>query len=329
MIIKSSTLFGNPIVSVVITSFNRGQTIGNALDSILNQQHVFPIEIIVGDDFSDDDSRKVLLQYHEKYPQNIVLLFHEKNLGLVGNWASCVQLSRGKYIAFCDDDDYWCDNEKLRKQISFLEDNPDFGLIHTNYNKYYEKSNRIVSANLLFNKEPENLMLAIFKGQYLINPGTVCVRMDLVKNHIYLDDYIKNKFPIQDFPTWIILAKYTKFAYINDITYMYRMGVESMSNPTSYSKIETKFLKEKEMYKYLCDKFPEDLHYDEQGYNNYITRILLSLAYKKSDFVSAKKYGNILLLSGDKTLKAKSSKYKLLFLGLFWAIKIKSLFSNK
>jgi glycosyltransferase involved in cell wall biosynthesis len=120
-VIQSDLFCEQPIVSVVIPSYNRAETVGQTIDSILNQQCNFEFEIVIGDDCSTDNAREVLQGYQKQYPTKIKLLFHDTNLGLGANWATCVQHCRGKYLANCDNDDYWHNPEKLQLQVDFLD----------------------------------------------------------------------------------------------------------------------------------------------------------------------------------------------------------------
>ena len=324
MIIDKDELISNPQVSVVICSYNRSNTILQAIDSVLNQVCDFPFEIIIGDDGSTDNSRQLLLEYQNHNPEKIVLLFQDVNLGLGANWASCIKLSRANYIASLDDDDYWCDNSKLQKQVNFLKEHPEYGLIHTNYYNFYVNTGRKILANPDVELNSKNLMQQIFTGRYLINTDTVCFKKDLLSG--YLDYYIVNKFPIQDWPTWLILSKNSKFMYLDTPTVIYRKFEGNMSNPTSYEKIIRKYKKEKMMYKIICNLFPNDLPFDERGYDTYIYGILLNLAYKKRDYKSARQYSGDLTNLGACSLKIKTARNPVFF-HLFWLFKkIKSVF---
>jgi glycosyltransferase involved in cell wall biosynthesis len=247
-------------------------------------------------------------------------------LGLGANWASCVQIARANYIAPIDDDDYWCDNLKLQKQVDFLDGNSEYGLIHTNYFNFYDNSKKKVLANPKFELNPENLMKSIFTGKYLINPGTACFRKDLFSS--YLDYYIANKFPIQDWPSWLILSKKSKFMYLDTPTLMYRKVVGNMSNPDSYEKIVRKYTKEKMMYKFLCDLFPDDLPFDENGYDVYVNGVLLGLAYKKMDYRNAHKYGSVMKSQGSNSLKVRCTQNRIPFYAFWLLQKLKSLITN-
>ncbi len=306
---ESKEISSHPIVSVVICSYNRENTISAAIDSVLSQKCDFRYEIIIGDDGSTDNSREILRAYQLKCPDKIVLLFHETNQGLGSNWALCVKAAQGKYIASLDDDDFWCDNLKLQMQVDFLEKNPDYGLVHTNYYNFPDnRPERKKIANPEIQEEPNNLISQVFDGKYTINPNTVCLNKALLIP--YIDAYVVNKFPIQDWPTWLILAKYSKFKYFDIPTVMYRRLEGNMSNPTQYNRIEKKYILEKKMYMYLCNLFPEDLMCDEIWYDNYVKAILLNLAYKKLDFHSAKRYASDI---DSKSVKVFSAKNRLSF----------------
>jgi len=328
MIIQSEELIEYPIVSVVIPSYNRADTVGQTIDSILNQRCNFAFEIVIGDDCSTDRARDVLQEYQKQYPTKIKLLFHNSNLGLGANWAICVQHCRGKYLANCDNDDYWHNPEKLQLQVSFLESHPEYGVVHSNYRNHNRSTNVITEMivnNYVFEKP---LIKSIFAGKFQFCNATMMYRMELVKSKVNLDDYIKYQFSLQDWNTWIILSKYTDFYCLPISTATFGVETESITRPDNYEKVETRFSKEKQMYKYVCNLFPEDLSYNEKKYDIYVNGILLSLAYKKWDYKSAFKYGSTLLLLGSKGFKTKCSNNRMAFYLFCFLQKLKSLITN-
>jgi glycosyltransferase involved in cell wall biosynthesis len=113
-----------PKVSVRIITYNHEKYIGSALDSVLMQEVNFPYEIVIGEDCSTDNTRKILLEYKERHPDLIRLLLHEKNTGIHYNIRQTVATCRGRYMAMLDGDDYWTDPHKLQKQVDFLDNNP-------------------------------------------------------------------------------------------------------------------------------------------------------------------------------------------------------------
>jgi glycosyltransferase involved in cell wall biosynthesis len=121
----------NPRVSCWIVAYNQVRYVRQAIDSVLAQQVDFPIEIIIGDDDSNDGTREILIEYAEKHPDVIRLFLHcrENNIPIHGgtpnpnfqgiyNWSQC----RGEYIATLECDDYWTDPLKLAKQARFLDE---------------------------------------------------------------------------------------------------------------------------------------------------------------------------------------------------------------
>jgi glycosyltransferase involved in cell wall biosynthesis len=113
-----------PLVSVAITSFNSAQWLPRALESVLKQRTEYPIEIVIGDDCSQDATINVAQSYREKYPHIIRLCERAANVGIQRNYYETFEQCRGKYIAWLDADDYWTDPEKLSIQTAVLEDDP-------------------------------------------------------------------------------------------------------------------------------------------------------------------------------------------------------------
>lgn len=92
------------------------------------QQTSFPYEIVIGDDRSTDRTREIVQDYQKCYPDKIQLRLAREKLysqGLKQN-IGVLNACRGKYIAMCEDDDYWTDPLKLQKQVDFLEAHPEY-----------------------------------------------------------------------------------------------------------------------------------------------------------------------------------------------------------
>ena len=113
------------LVSICVITYNQENYIRETLDSIISQKTSFPIEIIIGDDCSTDKTKKILMEFCEKY-SNISYVSHKQNKGIVENLLSILQIAKGKYIAISGGDDYWINPFKLQKQYDFLESKPDF-----------------------------------------------------------------------------------------------------------------------------------------------------------------------------------------------------------
>lgn len=115
------------MVSVLTTAFNHAAYIAQALDSFLMQKTNFKFEIIVHDDASTDGTADIIKRYAEKYPDFIRPVFQSENQFSKGKdvYSYMKPLIRGKYIAQCEGDDYWCDDRKLQKQVDYMEAHPE------------------------------------------------------------------------------------------------------------------------------------------------------------------------------------------------------------
>lgn len=115
-----------PVVSACVRTYNNEKYIREVLESLLRQNFTLPMEIIVGDDSSSDNTIKIVNQYCEKYPDIIKLYESKKNCGIGANFSKTFLKCRGKYVWYIDGDDYIIDNNILYKQYQFLESNNEF-----------------------------------------------------------------------------------------------------------------------------------------------------------------------------------------------------------
>lgn len=115
----------NPIVSVVIATYDRAQLVEQAIGSVL-QQTYRDLEVIVVDNGSTDGTAE-RLPWHDWGRVRLVRL--ERNQGRSVPRNVGIKEARGKYVAFLDSDDLWCPR-KLEEQVSLLDRNDDVGLVH-------------------------------------------------------------------------------------------------------------------------------------------------------------------------------------------------------
>jgi glycosyltransferase involved in cell wall biosynthesis len=115
---------GDVLVSVCMITYNQESFIRQAIEGILIQEVSFDYEFIIGDDCSKDDTLSICNEYADKFA-HIKVLPARSNLGMLGNFVRTLKSCKGKYIAFCEGDDYWVDPLKLKKQVSCLGNNPN------------------------------------------------------------------------------------------------------------------------------------------------------------------------------------------------------------
>lgn len=124
-------------ISIVVTTYNHEKYIEKAIKSVIAQQGDFEKEIIVGDDFSKDNTFKILEKLAKEYKE-IKLLSSEKNIGFCENFKRCIQCADGDYIAMCEGDDWYASPYKLQKQIEMLETRKDCVMCSHSYLEYNE-----------------------------------------------------------------------------------------------------------------------------------------------------------------------------------------------
>ncbi len=116
-------------ISVCCTAYNHEKYIRECLDSIVMQQAEVGFEIIVNDDASTDNTASIIREYEEKYPNLIRAYYQTENqysqYGIKGVLREVFSHARGKYIAFCETDDYWTDPQKIQKQYEAMEAHPE------------------------------------------------------------------------------------------------------------------------------------------------------------------------------------------------------------
>lgn len=120
----------NVMVSVCCLVYNHEKYLTKCLESLVNQQVDFSYEVIVHDDRSTDNSLSIIREYETNYPNIIKLIEQKENqyqkIGLPAIYRTFLYpLSLGKYIAYCEGDDFWSDPLKLQKQVDILEKHPD------------------------------------------------------------------------------------------------------------------------------------------------------------------------------------------------------------
>lgn len=128
------------LVSIQCIVFNQKDHIKKCLDGFVMQKTNFKFEVIVYDDCSTDGTRDIIEEYSNRYPETIKTIFPEHNIAKSEGFYKINQLvynqMNGKYIAFCEGDDYWTDENKLQIQVDYLENHPELvGCFHKSVRK--------------------------------------------------------------------------------------------------------------------------------------------------------------------------------------------------
>lgn len=226
------------IISVCCLAYNHEKYIRECLEGFINQKTDFTFEVLIHDDASTDKTAEIIREFEVKYPKIIKPIYQSENQyskGIAVSSKYNLSRAKGKYIAMCEGDDYWTDPLKLQKQVDFLENNKEYGMVHTNFDTYYQNDNYFLkNTHSVYNIDlKDNCTLDYWnffgKEMATIKTLTTCFRYDLIKKWGLVKP--KNKWLIGDFPLYFYLSLQSKVGYINESTSVYRTVPQgSLSN---------------------------------------------------------------------------------------------------
>ncbi len=302
MIIQSPKFIKQPLVSVIILTYNQEDYIRQTINSILSQQSDFPFEVIIAEDYGSDSTRDICIAYQQKFPERIKLLLQELNQGLMRNYRDVLALCMGKYIAQCGGDDYWIDDYKLQKQINFLENNVNYGFIGTG--AYELKKGKLFEVQYSCKKSGD-----IFQRALENTPIVACTllfKKELL-SHINFDTFINKKFNAEDYPLQVIFSKNALYGYLPDITGVYRYHDKSISHQKDLDQHHKYLVGLFEIRKYLKELYPEEYNLDITYWNNFIVYNEFKVAKSCFDYNRAKLLNSKYLGISKKSKKLKIS----------------------
>jgi glycosyltransferase involved in cell wall biosynthesis len=136
----------HPKVSVLCLTYNQHKYIRQCLDSILAQKTNFGYEILVNDDASSDGTTDILKDYENNYPGVVRLNIQKENQYSKGVRNMMIHFllpkAKGKYIAICEGDDFWTDDNKLQLQVDYLEKNKDCSMCFHPVRVFFENKEK-------------------------------------------------------------------------------------------------------------------------------------------------------------------------------------------
>ena len=253
-----------PLVSVKMITYNHAPYIARATEGVLQQKTTFPFELVIGEDCSTDGTREIVFEYQEKYPDIICVITSDENVGGRKNSYRTTKACRGKYIAFCEGDDYWHCPDKLQKQADYLESRPECGLVYSGYDVYHVQSGKRINdfikyRNLRMPKSPSVSDFVEDEGGILVGimTCTVMVRRALYGQIIEADPYLhqSDHFLMGDTQLWAEIATVADLHYIPESMATHTITDESASRSKDIKK-RLRFRKSGvELLLYLCNKY--------------------------------------------------------------------------
>lgn len=218
-----------PFVTIASTTYNMEAYIGEAIESWLAQETSFPTEIIISDDGSTDGTCDVVRAFIKEHPN--IRLISTGHIGKMPNFIRSLKESKGKYVALCDGDDYWIDTHKLQKQFDFMESNPEFSECFTN--SYVINTDtgerKIAKTHIWDESDTKGLLTHRDDDNVQMSPGHTST---FFYRNQFLEDYPKWMYGdvMTDFPLYMLMSRFGKAKFINDLTSVYRHRPDGVSS---------------------------------------------------------------------------------------------------
>lgn len=206
----------NPLISIILSTYNWEKYIENSILSIINQSYN-NFEFIIINDCSIDNVESIILKYSRK-DERIKYLKNLKNLKLAKSLNRWLKIAKWKYIARIDDDDIW-EKEKLKKQINFLKKNDKYLLIWTNWIFINKKWKKIWNFSNIINNN-------VIK-KYILSKNCFTHSSVLFKN--IWEYYNENYNWVEDYELWLRLWKLWNIWNINENLVRYRILKNSIT----------------------------------------------------------------------------------------------------
>ncbi len=206
-----------PLVSVCTLTYNQERFVKQTIESLLMQQTNFPYEVVISDDGSTDQTVSIIKEIINTHPHGHLIKFLEHdNMGVLPNYIYTFKHCKGRYLAFCEGDDYWTDKNKLQTQVHFLENNPDFSIC-------FHQVRKIQDGKFIVNGpedsvEKEYTLQNLAKHPLMYTPS-VMMRFNQFSPPTWYRDS-----PLFDYPLQLMIARTGKIKYLPVNMADYRVG---------------------------------------------------------------------------------------------------------
>lgn len=214
-----------PSVTVICITYNQKDYIGNTIEYFINQKVNFRYKIIIHDDASNDGTTEIVKSYAKKYPGLVVPVIEKYNR-YSKNEDFMTDIIYGidtKYVASCDGDDYWIDENKLQTQVDCMESHPEYIACGTEsivYNCVTKeeslfwgcKKSHVIDPNIILGFK----RLIIKPSSFLYRTDKLIASRSLIIQYGILDDIGINLWLAHEGPTFFISKPMVLYHYLAD-----------------------------------------------------------------------------------------------------------------
>lgn len=219
------------MVSIHCLAFNHAKYIRKTLEGFVSQQTSFAYEVLIHDDASTDETPNIIREYEQKYPDIIKPIYQKENKYSKGFKIFPeynLPRARGKYIAFCEGDDYWCDKKKLQKQVEIMEKHPECSLC-THFTDMISENGKKVLGSIPATSLGKGVIEQEVYLRYEILNGLASQTSSFFTRTRYLQEYYeemplyRTKMHVGDFPLTLYLLTKGKVYFCDKVMSCYRV----------------------------------------------------------------------------------------------------------
>lgn len=224
-------------VSILCTTFNQQEYVRDAIESFLIQETKYRFEIIIHDDASTDLTPEILMEYKERYPSIIKLITQCTNQYSINRhipFRTCVEASRGDFLALCEGDDYWITKDKIDKQIKALLNNSQVNFVITRGYSLFPNGERRLFNDLGEKKLDLDFCQSIVGPEKDFYPTASFFFRKSILDEI--PEWLFNIAPVGDYYVQLFASYRNGLIYLPDKSIVYRKEAVGSYNSTTKIK---------------------------------------------------------------------------------------------
>ena len=242
-----------PKISIILPTYNGAKRIARAIQSV-QKQSLRDWELLVVIDGSTDGTFSVVSDI-AKNDERIRIVNNKENQGIQKTLNNGIKKSTGVYIARIDDDDEWCDNEKLQKQFNFLESNPEYGLVGSGIVLVNKNGDEI--DQYLFVENDNDIRKTFLSQNHFAHPSVMFRKSIFEKTGLYSEK--EEHKHVEDHEFWLRIGKYGKLKNLSEYLINYQIREGSISGRNKELQLRRRLM--------LCIQYRKD-------YPNFIKNFL-------------------------------------------------------
>lgn len=273
-----------PKISILCITYNQEKYIRQALESFVMQKTNFDFEILIHDDASNDGTQDIIREFQNKYPEKIKTFFQKENQYSKGVRGIMMKFllpeAKGEYIALCEGDDFFIDEDKLQLQSDFLDENHDYALCFHPVRIFFEDGEEFDSIHPDYNNLPELTLIELLKNNFIPT-------MSVMYRRNKYENMPETNFIPGDWYLHLFHARFGKIGFINRVMSAYRRQHNGIwwdsynNNESLFKRHGVQFIA---MYFELLNLFEENFKYKQVIYYhiNYLLNTIIAIDKKEN-----------------------------------------------